>query len=111
MYRLELVKRFLAASLIVALPVGLIPFGSSAFAGDDQAELAKKLQNPVAALISVPTKLDWDTGIGPDNTDRYTYVVQPVVPLTLNETWNVISRTIVREMTFQVSFSVNGMTG
>ena len=32
-------------------------------AGDDSAELATKLQNPVANLISVSPKLDWDTGI------------------------------------------------
>jgi len=61
---------------------------------DQSAELAKKLSNPVADLISVPMKLDWDTGIGPANADRELYVVQPVIPITLNEEWNVISRTI-----------------
>jgi hypothetical protein len=64
-------------------------------AAESEADLAKKLSNPVADLISVPIKLDWDTGIGPNNADRSTYVVQPVIPFTLNEKWNVISRTIV----------------
>ena len=64
-------------------------------ATDQAADLAKKLSNPVAALISVPFKLDYDTGIGSANADRYVFVVQPVIPLSLNEDWNVISRTIV----------------
>ena len=62
---------------------------------DDDADLAKKLQNPIAALISVPVKLDWDTGIGAKNADRSTYSVQPVIPFSLNDNWNVISRTIL----------------
>lgn len=67
-------------------------------ATDDKAkaaELAKKLQNPVAALISVPIQNNWDFGCGSANAMRYTANVQPVIPITLNQDWNVISRTIV----------------
>lgn len=64
------------------------------FAVDD-AELAKQTQNPIASLISVPIKVDWDTDIGSADADRTTFVVQPVIPISLNEDWNVISRTIV----------------
>jgi len=83
---------------IVAGIVGVLVAGmavSRQAGADDAAELAKKLQNPIADLISVPMKLDWDTGIGPADADRSTYVVQPVIPITLNEKWNIISRTIV----------------
>lgn len=62
---------------------------------DSAAELAKKLSNPVASLISVPIKVDYDTGIGTADADRFSYTIQPVIPFELNETWNVISRTIV----------------
>jgi hypothetical protein len=49
----------------------------------NEGELAKKLQNPVANLISVPLQSNWDFGIGPADALRYTLNVQPVLPLTL----------------------------
>jgi len=81
--------------------LGLALTGSAALAqpatgaADQSAELAQKLSNPVAALISVPFKLNWDTGIGPAGADRSTYIVQPVIPIALSPDWNLISRTIV----------------
>lgn len=66
----------------------------AAQADDSQAALAKASLNPVAALISLPMKLDWDTGIGATDADRQVWVVQPVIPITLNDRWNIISRTV-----------------
>ena len=63
--------------------------------GDEQAKLAMQLNNPVAALISVPLQSNWDFGIGPSDAYQYELNVQPVVPITLNEDWNLISRTIL----------------
>ena len=59
------------------------------------AELAKKLQNPVADLITVPIQNNWDFGIGPANAMRYTANVQPVIPFSLSKDWLVITRTIL----------------
>lgn len=61
----------------------------------EAADLAKQLSNPVASLISLPLQLNWDTGLGPNGTDRYVLNVQPVIPFELNSNWNMISRTIV----------------
>jgi len=61
----------------------------------DETELAKKLQNPVAALISVPLQSNWDFGIGPEGAMRYTLNVQPVMPISIGKDWNLITRTIV----------------
>jgi hypothetical protein len=59
-------------------------------------ELAKKLSNPVASLISVPFQFNYDQDIGPASEGERTLLnFQPVVPITLNAEWNVISRTIV----------------
>ena len=68
-------------------------------AGDDakaqEAELAKKLQNPVANLVSVPIQNNWDFGIGPADAMKYTANIQPVIPLSISKDWNLIIRTIM----------------
>ncbi|MCE5232528.1 MAG: transporter [Mizugakiibacter sp.] len=84
-----------AAALAAAMPIRFSVAAEESADTNQDAELAKKLQNPVAALISLPFKLDYDAGIGPANADRFALVVQPVIPISLNEDWNVISRTIV----------------
>jgi hypothetical protein len=64
--------------------------------GDQDAELAKQLQNPVASLISLPFQSNFDFDLGPnDDGFRYTLNFQPVVPISLSKDWNMIIRTIV----------------
>jgi hypothetical protein len=59
------------------------------------AELAKKLNNPIANLISVPIQNNWDFGIGPADAMQYKVNIQPVIPFSISKDWNVISRTIL----------------
>lgn len=59
------------------------------------ADLAKKLQNPVADLISVPLQLNYDDGFGPNDGGKWTLNIQPVIPVSISENWNVIIRTIL----------------
>jgi hypothetical protein len=76
-----------AATALVARP---------ALAQEGAAELAKKLSNPIAALISVPFQLNVDQDLGAARTgERWSLNIQPVVPVELNRDWNLISRTIV----------------
>lgn len=61
-----------------------------------EAEIALAAQNPVAAMISVPLQYNYDQKIGPQQDGHKNYVnVQPVIPVSLNEDWNLISRTIL----------------
>jgi hypothetical protein len=59
-------------------------------------DVAKKLANPVAAMISVPIQPNYQPNMGlNDEGSQWLTNVQPVVPISLNDDWNIISRTIV----------------
>lgn len=63
---------------------------------DDSAELAKKALNPVAAMYSLPVQYNWDQKLGPTGDGMHSVTnIQPVLPFSLNDDWNLISRTIL----------------
>jgi hypothetical protein len=67
-----------------------------ALAADSDAELAKKTQNPIANLVSLPLQSDWNYNNGP-NSDKtsYTLNVQPVWPFSVSDDYLLITRTIM----------------
>ena len=74
---------------------GLAATGADAQSAATQ-ELAKSLSNPISSLISVPFVLDYDEGLGPNGDGHATVLkLQPVVPFSIGEDWNLISRTII----------------
>ena len=63
---------------------------------DEADELAKKLNNPISSLISVPFQANEDWGLGPSgNGYKFTLNIQPVIPFSITKDWNLIVRTIL----------------
>jgi opacity protein-like surface antigen len=58
-------------------------------------DLQKASQNPIADLVSLPFQSNTNFNSGPFNRTQEIFNIQPVVPMHLNEDWNVISRTII----------------
>jgi len=81
--------------LMILLGLVLVCATPPVWAQHDDAELAKKTQNPVADLISVPFQYNVNFGVGPHDDVQYILNIQPVIPFKLTEDWNLISRTIV----------------
>ena len=63
-------------------------------AEDSESDLAKQTQNPIANLISVPFQTNTTYRAGPRERTQNVLNIQPVIPLSLNEKWNLITRTI-----------------
>jgi hypothetical protein len=61
----------------------------------DTPEIAKQAQNPIASLVSVPFENDFNPRTGINKEDSYVMEMKPVVPFTLSNDWNLITRTII----------------
>ena len=83
-------------SSVAALFFGLaIVTNASAQGSSTEAELAKKLANPIASLISVPFKTDYNSGYGPSDGWNVTTTIQPVIPFQLTDDLALVTRTLL----------------
>ncbi len=81
-----------------AAPVDAGGGGADAPKGDaaeDVTELAKKLQNPIGNLISVPFQSNTNFSVGPNKGTQEILNIQPVIPFHIGDNWNIITRTIL----------------
>ncbi len=90
-------RKLVLATALLGLSVG-------AALADDVDELAKKTQNPVGDLISVPFQFNVNPGTGPFNRTQELLNIQPVAPISVAPDWNFIVRPIIPLLSQPVSF-------
>ena len=89
---------FVLFGAVIALPAsaanedgdGIIEPGEN-----ETAELARAAQNPLASMISLPFQNNTNFNFGPLEKTQNILNIQPVIPIELNENWNLITRTII----------------
>ena len=96
---------FLSQAAIDPLKGDKAPQGSEASAagappakgeeGGNTEAMAKAAQNPIANMISVPFQNQMNFGVGRHDKMQNILNIQPVIPITLSEDWNLITRTIM----------------
>ena len=84
----------ICAAAIFLTSLGIVPAHGEE-QGNTETELAKKLANPIASLVSVPIQFNYDLGYGPKNGDKAFANVQPVIPLGLSPDLSLVTRTIL----------------
>jgi hypothetical protein len=78
-----------AVGIVLAIAI------TSVAADENATELAKKAQNPVADMISLPFQYNANYNFGPLNKRQDVLNIQPVYPVHFNSDWNIITRTII----------------
>ena len=70
--------------------------GPAGARAQDASELAKKSQNPIGSLISLPFESSFNFENGTDDDSlQYVLNIQPVVPFSISDGWNLITRPII----------------
>jgi hypothetical protein len=81
--------------VLAASVVSSIALSVSARAVMSAEELAKLTQNPVGNLISLPFQNNTNLNFGPQKGTQNILNIQPVIPISISEEWNIITRTIL----------------
>ena len=89
---MQAIKRNFVAVLGLSL---LLSAATSVQAAMSAEELAKLAQNPVGNLISLPFQSNTNLNFGPEKKTQEILNIQPVIPFSAGEDWNIITRTIL----------------
>ena len=62
----------------------------------EEQAISRKLANPISNLIQIPIDFTFDNNLGGDDQgERTVMTIKPVIPFSISENWNVISRTVL----------------
>src|SRR5262245_12712404 len=98
-------RRFATICMVV-----LMLAATNARAEENAEELAKKLNNPISDLVSMPLQFNWEFGEGPDQDTWEITNFQPVVPFHITENTNMIARLIMPTINTPGNTSMGDMT-
>jgi len=82
------------SGMLIGFTMALLGNLSQAHA-ESAGDLAKAAQNPIANMISLPLQNNTNFKIGPQERTQNILNIQPVYPISLNDDWNLITRTIM----------------
>jgi hypothetical protein len=86
-----------ALALIVAVLLGLtgVPVETRATGQKSETELAQETENPISELRRVTFQNNLNFGIGPNHRTNNELKILPIIPIKLNDNWNLVTRTIL----------------
>lgn len=93
--------------LCIAIIAGLGNVSLARAEEPSAGDLAKAAQNPIASMISLPIQNNLNFGVGPYSRVQDVLNIQPVIPISLNDDWNLITRWIVPVIS-QPALSIGG---
>jgi hypothetical protein len=82
----------LVSSCALAAGAGEVSEDSSAIPSSSSQDLAKEKHNPFADQITVPFQLSSGLDVGPGNGTTGGVNIQPAIPISLGQNWEVITR-------------------
>ena len=85
------INAVIAGAMLAGMLLGAAPVHAEMSA----EELAKLAQNPVGNLISLPFQNNTNLNFGPEKGTQNILNIQPVIPISVSDDWNVITRTIL----------------
>ena len=88
-------KRLNKNILVLIFCCTFLVMAVNGYGQDQSTNLAKKTQNPVSDLISVPFQNNFNFGVGSEDELQYVLNIQPVVPQRISDQWNWIHRAII----------------
>ena len=86
---------------VAVLTAATLIAATAAFA-DSDSDLRQAAQNPVADLISVQFQNNTNFGVGKLDNTQNVLNFQPVLPVHLNQDWNLITRPILPVIDWQL---------